>query len=107
MCRVWYEYRKGLITASHFHEILHHKSSSYPTSIVKSIMQYNPPNANIPALKWGRDQESLAVKQYLSTIQDKHDNFKYRSSGLTINTHYPFIGASPDVTFTVSVVEMA
>ena len=96
LCRVWYEYRKGLITASHFHEILHHKSSSYPTSIVKSIMQYNPPNANIPALKWGRDQESLAVKQYLSTIQDKHDNFKYRSSGLTINTHYPFIGASPD-----------
>ena len=54
--KVWFYYRKGLITASHFHEVLHHKWVSYPTSIVKSIMQYQLPNPNIPALKWGRDK---------------------------------------------------
>lgn len=84
------------MTASHFHEILRHKWSTYPTSIIKSIMQYNPPYANIPALKWGRDQESVAVKQYLSTNEDKHRNFEYRASGLTNNIRYPFMGASPD-----------
>lgn len=93
---IWFHYRKGLITASHFHEVLHHKWVSYPTSIVKSIMQYQLPNPNIPALKWGRDNEDNGIKEYMSHNEQKHSNLKYCSSGLTVSTVYPFIGASPD-----------
>ena len=93
---VWFQYRKGLITASHFHEVLHHRWVSYPTSILKSIMQYQLPNPNIPALKWGRDKEDNAIREYMSQNEPKHIQLKYFPTGLTVSTEHPFIGASPD-----------
>ena len=50
---LWMNYRKGRITASHMHNILRHTGKRYPTSIVKSIMQYYAVNPNAQALKWG------------------------------------------------------
>uniref|UniRef100_A0A1X7VAJ5 SWIM-type domain-containing protein n=1 Tax=Amphimedon queenslandica TaxID=400682 RepID=A0A1X7VAJ5_AMPQE len=44
-------HRKGRITASHMHSILRHMGKRYPTSIVKSIMQYYAVNPNAQALK--------------------------------------------------------
>ena len=64
---------------------IHHKWVSYPTSIVKSIMQYQLPN---PALKWGRDNEDNGIKEYMSQNEQKHSNLKYCSSGLTVSTDY-------------------
>jgi hypothetical protein len=94
--QLWFDYRKGLITASHFHEVIHHRPTAYPTSIVKSIMQYDPPHSSIPSLKWGRENESVAVQEYLSVTEDKHANFMYSSSGLVISILHPFLGASAD-----------
>uniref|UniRef100_A0A1X7TLC0 YqaJ viral recombinase domain-containing protein n=1 Tax=Amphimedon queenslandica TaxID=400682 RepID=A0A1X7TLC0_AMPQE len=78
----WFCYRKGLITASHFREVLHHKWKSYPKSIISAIMQYNPVNPSVPALKWGRDHEEIAHDEYFAWAEDNHDNLSITNSGL-------------------------
>ena len=93
---VWHDYRKGRITASHFHEVSRYTGKSYPKSIAKSIMQYRNFNQNIPALKWGRENEENARKEYVMAIEGNHTNVQVRSSGLVINPSYLFLGASPD-----------
>ena len=50
---IWHDFRRGLITSSHFHSVLHHSGKSYPKSLVNTIMQYTRPNPDLPSLKWG------------------------------------------------------
>ena len=53
-CLTWYEHRKGRITASHFYNVSQHiasNSTTYPNSIVASIMQYSLSIGHIPALR--------------------------------------------------------
>lgn len=96
-CCLWFQYREGLITASHFHEIIRYTGKKFPKSILSKLMQYNTPSPSIPALKWGRDHEEEAKKAYLRHMKD-HGNFHLKPSGLIINASYPFLGASPDGT---------
>jgi hypothetical protein len=92
----WYDYRKGLITLSHLNEVIKCKKKTYPTSIVKSIMQYYDVSANVPALKWGRENEIVARREYIKHMEAEHINFSFRNSGLIINPVHPYLGASPD-----------
>ena len=92
---LWLEHRRGLITASHFHAVLHFSGRTYPTTIVKGIMQYSSPNPSIPALNWGRIHEVNAFQEYTSYMSS-HDTVVVHKSGLVINPKYPYIGASPD-----------
>lgn len=91
----WFDYRRGLITASHFHSVLHYSGKTYPASIVKAIMQYIKPNPNIPALKWGKTQEDTARQMYLNHMES-HEDIVVHSCGLVINPAYPYLGATPD-----------
>ena len=93
---VWMNHRKGRITASHMHNILKYKGKRYPTSIVKSIMQYYSVNPNVPALKWGKEHEEVARHQYISLMKNRHINFSVAEVGLTIDPAYPYLGATPD-----------
>ena len=68
---------------------------SYPTSLVKSIVQYSSANPNIPALKWGREHE-VDARHYVTLMKNYHNNLQVHSSGLVINLLYPYLGASPD-----------
>lgn len=101
-CTTWYDHRKGRITASHFYDVFTHMTSTrpnskvYPKSIVKRIMQYYSCSDNVPALKWGRENEDNARKDYISHMKDKHTNLRVDSSGLVVNPNYPHLGASPD-----------
>ena len=95
-CVLWFNYRKGLITASHFHEVFRHKGNCYPKSIVATIMQYNPLNFAIPALKWGRENEDIARQDYVARMKGQHINFCVHNCGLVINVDFPYLGASPD-----------
>ncbi|XP_019860238.1 PREDICTED: uncharacterized protein LOC109588527 [Amphimedon queenslandica] len=45
---LWLEHRRGLITASHFHSVLHYSGRTFPSTIIKAIMQYSSPNPEIP-----------------------------------------------------------
>ena len=98
-CTAWHEHRKGRLTASHFHVVCRHvdaASQVYPKSIVKRIMQYYSSAQNVPALKWGRDNEDRARNEYIKFTKGKHNNLAVRPSGLVIHPNYPLLGASPD-----------
>ena len=87
---IWHEYRRGLITSSRFHSVLHHTGRTYPKSIVNALMQYTQTNPNIPSLKWGRLHEDVACKEYITYMKSKmHVNFAVQSSGLVIHPSYP------------------
>ena len=74
----------------------------FPTSLVNSIMQYNIPNPDIPALKWGRQNEERAKESYRIEMDKHHNNFSVHSTGLLVSTKYPFLGATPDGTISCS-----
>ena len=98
-CTAWHEHRKGRLTASHFHAVCRHidaASEVYPKAIVKKIMQYYPSAENVPALKWGRDNEDRARNEYITLEKGKHNNLVVRPSGLVVHPNHPLLGASPD-----------
>ena len=59
-------------------------------------MQYQKWNDSIPALKWGRENESNARSEYFSKVKHKHQNLEIAESGLVIDLAFPYLGASPD-----------
>lgn len=63
---------------------------------MKKIMQYYPSAENVPALKWGRDNEDRARNEYLMFEKGKHNNLVVRPSGLVVHPNHPLLGASPD-----------
>lgn len=61
-------------------------------------MQYTPTLTNrVPALKWGIDHEDRARDQYIQLMNLEHENFECHPTGLTVNTKYSHLGASPDI----------
>lgn len=92
---IWHDYRRGLITSSHFKSVICFTGKTYPKTIVDAIMQYAKPSPNIPALKWGTDHEDVARQAYIRHARS-HLNLSVSSSGLVVNPLYPYIGASPD-----------
>ena len=93
---IWHQYRKGRITASYFCDVSKYTWEKYPLSLVKSIMQYYAVSENVPALKWGKEHEDDARKEYILYMESRHTHFEVKSSGLVINPSYPYLGASPD-----------
>ena len=95
---VWHEHRKGRIMSSYFSDGLKHiyALKSYPTSLVKKILQYEGISQHVPALKWGREKEAEACISYIKDMGKKRTNFFVRLAGLVIDPCYPFLGASPD-----------
>ena len=53
------------MTASVFHDVLVHKPSTSPVPLVKKIMGYEKNDlSNVPAIKWGVENENVAMDQY-------------------------------------------
>ena len=56
-----------------------------------------PLNENIPALKYGRMTEPIALRAYESDmIKNGHTNVKISLAGLFVDKNKIYIGASPD-----------
>ena len=97
---LWYDHRIGRITASMFGHVFKCAETKYPTTLVKSIMQYSCINPAIPSLKWGRDNEDHAREEYREYMKRNHESFSLQLAGLLVSTKLPFLGASPDgITF--------
>ena len=58
------------------------------SSLINSIMQYRTTNPDIPALKWGREHESVARNDYVAKV---HRNFETALSGLVIDPTLPYL----------------
>ena len=96
----WINHRKGRITASIAHQVLskvrrgeiHDRNNS----LVNSILGLNPPDPNLPALKYGRQTEPEAVQAYVTFMKRKHHNFRVSKSGLVVVRDQIYMAVSPD-----------
>ena len=93
---LWFEHRIGRITASVLGKVSRCQNTSYPYSIVRSIMQYSKPPTNVPSLKWGRQNEAIAREQYIAQHSQQHTNLQVQLCGLHISTDHPYLAATPD-----------
>ena len=75
---------------------MRYSGRKYPTTIVKSVLQYSPLHSDLPALKWGRDHEEMARSKYAMIMSETHQNFQTKICGLVINPKWPYLAASPD-----------
>ena len=98
----WYDCRKGVVTASKAHDILTRmrKFKGDNTLNLWNLFQKVAGmvfvNPNIPALKYGRDMESIALEKFVSVMKVKHRTINVQDCGLFLDESFPYIGASPD-----------
>ena len=101
----WKEHHKGRLTASKNHEIYSKintiskaRSSTQPktTPLVCSIIFPDDKLKNLEPVKWGRDSEGNALKEFYGKQGVKHIEFKLEKAGLFLDKNRAYIGASPD-----------
>lgn len=89
----WRRYKRGMITASHIHRVRNSKNTD---SVIKAITREMEGATTIPALKYGKEMEPVARKDYAKKTRGRHKNFQVRESGLVLSKHTHGVGASPD-----------
>lgn len=92
---LWYEQRCGRVTASCFHDITSRKNTSSPDNLVMRFLTRKD-ISNIPAIKWGIDNEDKAREACVMKMSSSHNEFTCSPAGLVITPQYPYLGASPD-----------
>lgn len=66
-------------------------------SIISRVLEYVKPPSNLPALKYGRRKESVAVKKYTEVLKENnHKKIEIIEWGLFVDKAVPYLGASPD-----------
>ena len=97
--RLWHLYRQGLITASRFYEVTHMRESTDPSRIVNDLLanKFGSSSGNLPpSLKWGIENEAVAVKLFKKKHRLNHIHFKFYDMGLVVDSQSNFLGATPD-----------
>ncbi len=92
---LWYEYRKGRLTASCFGNIVHTSLDNPSKSLIDKIFQRTK-TPKSPAIKWGIDNEDTAREAYKQYMAKHHVSFEVKEAGLFVNPNAPHLGASPD-----------
>ena len=64
--------------------------------VARLIGEYTPPK-DLPALKYGREMETIAKAFYLEIFKKSHKDVKYHERGPFIHETKQFLGASPDL----------
>lgn len=97
ICPLWFEHRKGRITASKAHSVLKRRESTPPENLLKSLMGYKAYDlSKIKQVRWGIDNEDKARLKYIEVKKITHENFECRLSGFVIDPDKPYLGASAD-----------
>lgn len=92
---VWFEHRRGRLTASHFRSFCHTKLENPSQSLISTVFQHNTPPKSA-ALTWGKENEQIARLEYEQISRKMHSSFQIKPTGLHVNPKYPHLGASPD-----------
>ena len=81
-----------------FGEIVHRRETTEGESIVKRKMGYTSLQFQTAAMKWGSENESLAIASYLEKrrFDNPTKDCTVTKSGLTLLKSHPFLGASGD-----------
>lgn len=93
--RNWVTVRKGLITASKVKTICHCVDGRKTAEkILESKVFYGD---DVPdAIKYGRNNESKALKMFVRTHRYHHRNCSFYQPGIFLSESEPFLAASPD-----------
>ena len=67
--------------------------------LVSEIVFGGPPLDHIEAVKWGREHEKNAREDFVRTISPRHVNFTVKTCGLHVCKEFPYIAASPTLSF--------
>ena len=90
-----YSAHRYRISASHFGDILHRKSTTPPDAQVLSIMQ--PCSFSSAATARGIQNEPIAIRAYLPhQHQQMKSSVTVQSTGFIISQTYPYLGANSD-----------
>ena len=100
---IWYEQRKGRITATKFYRVctrtdscLADKSKS-AANLVAEIMGYKPKVQTL-AMKHGLAMEPHAKRKLVEVFRESnHKKVTFSETGLVVSSEYPHLGASPDL----------
>ena len=89
---LWFEARKGNITASYVHGIITMKKTTSGAKMVDRILYDAGKDLDLEALHYGKVHEALAISQYEKEMGCKVTH----PTGLIVHKDYPFIAATPD-----------
>ena len=97
---LWFDYRKGVITASVSHNVLTKFKKLHPSvisieNLVAKILGY-PKKVKTSSLSWGIEHETYARKRYIKQNRRMHKTFSCNESGLILHSENFMLGASVD-----------
>ena len=92
---IWKEMRVGRITASVAHDILHTNQESPSTKLILKICRISS-FLNVPAVRWGQENESVALAKYEQILKNTHKDVEIHQSGLRLDKDQHILGASAD-----------
>ena len=101
---LWYDYRKGVISASKVHEVKtkmckFKKGTSGINNmfgLIQKISGNQFTSPDIPALKYGRNMEPEAADKFVEIFKKSHKKVSVKECGIFLDKTNPYIGASPD-----------
>ena len=101
---VWFSFRKGIIIASKFHDVMTKMKKVVGGggvvnlwSSFQKVLGSTYKNPNIPVLKYGREMEGHAAEKFKEVLSGKeHKNLSLKECGLFLDKTYPFIGVNTD-----------
>ena len=88
---LWFQERKCRITASNIGVIARRRSTTPVANLVKAML-YSNSKIDAPSLRWGRDHEEVARKQYMN----EKNSFVLSKSGLVIDEQHGWLACTPD-----------
>jgi len=76
--------------------VLHTNFSNPSVSLLKSICYPQLAKLYSKACEFGQQHENDAIRVYHNVMENEHNSFEFKKSGLILDVENPFIGASPD-----------
>ena len=99
---MWHLLREGWISSSVAHDVLTKTCSLLKgktddvTSLIDLVVNGLYIDPNLPALKYGRENEYEAADTYYDNQHTLHSNLKVDVCGMFVDTTHSFLSASPD-----------
>ena len=90
----WHKERKLRITASIMKEVCHRKATTSCEAFVRKKL--SPGSIDIPAIRYGSDHESVAIKSYMDYQRKMGKSIVVNSCGLSVHPSLPWLATTPD-----------
>ena len=94
--KLWFKYRSGRVTASKMKSVCHTDPAKPSQTLIKQICYPQSFTFRSRPTDWGCTHEQSALNRYERRMTASHTSLKVESTGLFINSQWPFIGATPD-----------